>query len=152
MQQRFPFAAPVLRRSDVREGSGAQATVLRLDLDRARRRAQRRGRASPSDDAAFDRELAARLGHDAYAPGEAGRPRDRRERLPRGAALAGVDFAGDGVRFARAARAVREALGQPHRYAHIVRVARLAAGWRARTASTRCARALAGMLHDLARL
>jgi predicted HD superfamily hydrolase involved in NAD metabolism len=56
------------------------------------------------------------------------------------------------VGFVRAARAVRDALDQRHRYAHVLRVARMAARlarahgvdpWRAR---------IAGMLHDLARL
>ena len=56
------------------------------------------------------------------------------------------------MQFARTARAVREQIAQPHRYAHVVRVARfgeLLAGahgvepFRAR---------IAGMLHDLARL
>lgn len=52
----------------------------------------------------------------------------------------------------RAARAVREHLGQRHRYAHTLRVARLAAKLaRAHGLDARRAR-LAGLLHDLARL
>jgi predicted HD superfamily hydrolase involved in NAD metabolism len=50
------------------------------------------------------------------------------------------------------ARAVREHLGQRHRYAHVVRVARMAGSLaRAHGVETAPAR-LAGMLHDLARL
>jgi predicted HD superfamily hydrolase involved in NAD metabolism len=56
------------------------------------------------------------------------------------------------VRFAVVARAVREALDQQHRYAHVVRVARMGELLaRAHGADTFRAR-LAGMLHDLARL
>jgi predicted HD superfamily hydrolase involved in NAD metabolism len=61
-------------------------------------------------------------------------------------------FPPDGVRFVRAARAVREHLDQRHRYAHVVRVARLAECLaRAHGIDTLRAR-VAGMLHDLARL
>ena len=71
VQSRFPFAAPVLRHTAVADGTGERATVLRLDLDRA-------GRVTSvavivaSDDAAFDRELVARLATDAYAPAKLG--------------------------------------------------------------------------------
>lgn len=58
----------------------------------------------------------------------------------------------DGVAFARAARAVRDALGQRHRHAHVVRVARMAERLaRAHGADPAKAR-VAGLLHDLARL
>ncbi|HEY6236465.1 MAG TPA: bis(5'-nucleosyl)-tetraphosphatase (symmetrical) YqeK [Candidatus Elarobacter sp.] len=54
--------------------------------------------------------------------------------------------------FVRAARAVREALDQRHRYAHVLRVARMAAAL-ARTHGVDPRRArTAGLLHDLARL
>jgi predicted HD superfamily hydrolase involved in NAD metabolism len=61
-------------------------------------------------------------------------------------------FAGDGVAFVRAARAVRETLAQRHRYVHVLRVARM--GERlARAHGIDPLRArVAGMLHDLARL
>ncbi len=59
---------------------------------------------------------------------------------------------GDGVRFVRAARAVRAHLGQRHRYAHTLRVARMAAQLaRVHGEDVRRARD-AGLLHDLARL
>lgn len=57
-----------------------------------------------------------------------------------------------GLDFVRTARRVREHLGQGHRYAHVLRVARFATmlahvhGYDARRART------AGLLHDLARL
>jgi predicted HD superfamily hydrolase involved in NAD metabolism len=58
----------------------------------------------------------------------------------------------DGVAFVRAARRVREHLAQAHRYAHTLRVARMAAHL-AHVHGADVARArLAGMLHDLARL
>lgn len=57
-----------------------------------------------------------------------------------------------GLDFVRAARRVREHLGQHHRYAHVLRVARFAAMLaRAHGQDTRRAR-VAGLLHDLARL
>jgi len=57
-----------------------------------------------------------------------------------------------GVDFARLARRVREALGQRHRTAHTLRVARTAAHFaRAHGVDAQRAR-IAGMLHDLARL
>jgi predicted HD superfamily hydrolase involved in NAD metabolism len=56
------------------------------------------------------------------------------------------------VRFVRAARAVREHLDQRNRYAHVVRVARMAERLaRAHGVEPLPAR-IAGMLHDLARL
>ena len=56
------------------------------------------------------------------------------------------------MKFTELARRVREQLGQEHRYAHCVRVARMAENLaRAHGADPRKAR-LAGMLHDLARL
>ncbi len=56
------------------------------------------------------------------------------------------------MNFAELAHRVRKHLGQQHRYAHCVRVARTAERFaRAHGVSTRKAR-LAGMLHDLARL
>ena len=57
-----------------------------------------------------------------------------------------------GIAFVRAARRVRAAIGQPHRYAHILRVARVSAALaRAHGADPERAR-VAGLLHDLARL
>jgi predicted HD superfamily hydrolase involved in NAD metabolism len=50
------------------------------------------------------------------------------------------------------ARAVREQLGQQHRYLHVVRVARLADRLAARHGESPAKARLAGMLHDLARL
>jgi predicted HD superfamily hydrolase involved in NAD metabolism len=56
------------------------------------------------------------------------------------------------VEFVRAARAVRAALDQRHRYAHVLRVARMSARLaRAHGVDPQRAR-VAGMLHDLARL
>jgi predicted HD superfamily hydrolase involved in NAD metabolism len=57
-----------------------------------------------------------------------------------------------GVGFVRAARVVRETLNQRHRYAHVLRVARMAEAL-ARAHGVDPARArVAGLLHDLARL
>lgn len=57
-----------------------------------------------------------------------------------------------GVDFVRAARRVREHIGQTHRYAHILRVARTAERL-ARAHGVDAGRArVAGLLHDLARL
>jgi predicted HD superfamily hydrolase involved in NAD metabolism len=50
------------------------------------------------------------------------------------------------------ARAVREELAQEHRYAHVVRVARLADRLAARHSEDAAKARVAGMLHDLARL
>jgi predicted HD superfamily hydrolase involved in NAD metabolism len=57
-----------------------------------------------------------------------------------------------GLRFAELARGVREALGQDHRYAHVVRVARLADRLAQRHGEDPARARLAGLLHDLARL
>ena len=57
-----------------------------------------------------------------------------------------------GVAFVRAARKVREHIGQTHRYAHILRVARVASALAlAHGVNTSQAR-IAGLFHDLARL
>lgn len=61
-------------------------------------------------------------------------------------------FARDGVRFARLTRSVREGLGQQHRFAHVVRVARLAERLALAHRLDPLRARLAGMLHDLARL
>jgi predicted HD superfamily hydrolase involved in NAD metabolism len=59
---------------------------------------------------------------------------------------------GDGIGFIRTARRVRAEIGQRHRYAHVLRVARMAARL-ARAHELDSARAMtAGLLHDLARL
>ena len=71
LQSRFPFAAPVLRHSVVAEGSGARATVLRIDLDR-KGAVKNVAVIVPSDDAAFDQQLATRLAGDSYAPAKLG--------------------------------------------------------------------------------
>jgi predicted HD superfamily hydrolase involved in NAD metabolism len=58
----------------------------------------------------------------------------------------------DGSTFVRVARRIRAELGQRHRYAHVLRVARMAVGL-ARAHDLDTGRALtAGLLHDLARL
>jgi predicted HD superfamily hydrolase involved in NAD metabolism len=54
--------------------------------------------------------------------------------------------------FARLARKVREHIGQQHRYAHSVRVARCAELLAARHGADQRKARIAGMLHDLARL
>ena len=56
------------------------------------------------------------------------------------------------LRFAELARGVREAIGQDHRYAHVVRVARLADRLAQRHGEDPARARLAGLLHDLARL
>ena len=71
VQERFPYAAPKLRRSDVPDGSGAKATVLRLDLDRGGV-VRTVAVVVPSGDAAFDDALVKRLSSDAYAPAKLG--------------------------------------------------------------------------------
>jgi predicted HD superfamily hydrolase involved in NAD metabolism len=59
---------------------------------------------------------------------------------------------GNGVEFVRLAREVRDEIGQSHRYAHVLRVARMAERL-ARAHGVDPGRArLAAMLHDLARL
>jgi predicted HD superfamily hydrolase involved in NAD metabolism len=56
------------------------------------------------------------------------------------------------LRFAELARAVREELGQEQRYAHVVRVARLAERLAMRHGESTEKARVAGLLHDLARL
>ena len=70
-QTRFPFTAPVLKRTSVADGSGARATVLRLDLDRGGI-VRKVAIVVASDDSAFDQQLAAKLESDAYAPAKLG--------------------------------------------------------------------------------
>jgi hypothetical protein len=71
IQNRFPFVAPVLRHTAVPDGSGARATVLRLDLDR-QGVVRKVAVVVASDDPAFDQALATRLANDAYAPAKLG--------------------------------------------------------------------------------
>ena len=71
IQSRFPFSAPVLRHTDVQDGSGSQATVLRLDLDRGGV-VRKVSVVIASEDAAFDQKLVAQLGRDTYAPAKLG--------------------------------------------------------------------------------
>jgi hypothetical protein len=71
LQSRFPFTAPVLKRSGVADGAGNRATVLRLDLDRSGNVRQVVVIVA-SDDATFDQQLVARLAQDAYAPAKLG--------------------------------------------------------------------------------
>lgn len=71
IQQRFPYSAPVLRRSTVESGSGTKATVLRLDVDRGGV-VRNVAIVVPSDDATFDAALAQKLGSDSYAPAKLG--------------------------------------------------------------------------------
>jgi predicted HD superfamily hydrolase involved in NAD metabolism len=74
--------------------------------------------------------------------------------VARGAALNAphAEFPATGIGFVRAARAVRAALHQRHRYAHVLRVARMAEALaRAHGVDPLRAR-VAGLLHDLARL
>lgn len=70
-QQRFPFTAPALKHTDVAEGSGVRATVVRLDLDRGGV-VRNVAVLVPSDDAAFDTALVARVARDSYAPAKLG--------------------------------------------------------------------------------
>jgi hypothetical protein len=73
-QARFPFTAPKLRHSGVADGAGAAATVLRLDLDRGGV-VRNVSVIVPSGDDAYDTQLVARLGTDAYEPAKlSGRP------------------------------------------------------------------------------
>lgn len=70
-QPPFPYAAPVLKRSALGDGTGAQTTVVRIDVDRygiVRNVAV----VVASNDPAFDSSLAARLGDDAYVPARLG--------------------------------------------------------------------------------
>jgi hypothetical protein len=71
VQSRFPFVAPVLRHTAVPDGTGDRATVLRLDLDRGGR-VKSVAVIVPSDDAAFDQQLVARMATDAYLPAKLG--------------------------------------------------------------------------------
>jgi hypothetical protein len=70
-QTRFPFTAPVLKRTAVPDGSGARATVLRIDLDRGGV-VRKVAVVVASDDPAFDEQLVAKLSNDAYAPAKLG--------------------------------------------------------------------------------
>jgi len=71
VQSRFPYVAPVLKRSEVADGNGDHATVLRIDLDRGGI-VRNVTVIVASDDADFDAQLVARLAHDAYAPAKLG--------------------------------------------------------------------------------
>ena len=71
IQSRFPFSAPVLKHTSVPDGSGAQATVVRLDLDRGGV-VRNATLVVPSADAAFDQQLLVWLARDAYAPAKLG--------------------------------------------------------------------------------
>jgi hypothetical protein len=71
LQSRFPYSAPVLKRTDVPDGSGDRATVLRIDLDRGGA-VKNVAVVLASDDAAFDQQLATRLAGDRYAPAKLG--------------------------------------------------------------------------------
>lgn len=70
-QTRFPFIAPSLVHSAVADGTGPEATVVRLDLDRG-------GVVTtvaivvPSADLAYDRRLTAQIAHDQYRPAKLG--------------------------------------------------------------------------------
>jgi hypothetical protein len=70
-QPPFPYSAPVLVRTAVPDGTGAQATVVRLDVDAAGI-VRTAAIVVPSADAAFDAALGARLGYDRYAPARLG--------------------------------------------------------------------------------
>ena len=70
-QTRFPFTAPVLKHTDVADGTGARATVVRIDLDRGGV-VRHVSIMIASDDRAFDDQLVARFGRDAYAPAKLG--------------------------------------------------------------------------------
>ncbi|HEX3550814.1 MAG TPA: hypothetical protein VHT53_10585 [Candidatus Elarobacter sp.] len=71
LQSRFPFAAPALRRSAVGDGTGPRATVVRLDLTRTGA-VKAVSVVVASDDAAFDRQLVARMAGDTYVPAKLG--------------------------------------------------------------------------------
>ncbi|HEX3465098.1 MAG TPA: hypothetical protein VHS78_13715 [Candidatus Elarobacter sp.] len=71
VQSRFPFTAPVLRHTGVPDGSGPNATVLRLDLDRGGV-VKKVSVVVPSDDPAFDQQLVTRLASDSYAAAKLG--------------------------------------------------------------------------------
>jgi hypothetical protein len=70
-QTRFPFTAPVLKHTDVADGTGARATVVRIDLDRGGV-VRKVAVMIASDDKAFDDQLVARIARDAYAPAKLG--------------------------------------------------------------------------------
>lgn len=74
--------------------------------------------------------------------------------MARGAALnrAGATLPRTGVQFVRAARAVRTGFAQRHRYAHVLRVARLAERLAVVHGIDPLRARVAGLLHDLARL
>jgi len=73
-QPQFRFTAPALRRSAVADGSGTQATIVRIDLDRGGI-VRAVSIVVPSPDPAFDAALSARLAGDAYLPARlSGRP------------------------------------------------------------------------------
>lgn len=73
-QPPFPYVAPVLKHGALADGTGAQTTVVRIDVDRngiVRNVAV----VVASTDPAFDATLAARLGDDTYVPARlSGRP------------------------------------------------------------------------------
>ncbi len=71
VQQRFPYAAPALRKTAVPDGTGPYATVVRLDLDRGGD-VTKVSVVVASDDVAFDQRLTVRLAHDVYIPAKLG--------------------------------------------------------------------------------
>ena len=70
-QAQFPFAAPKLRHSKVADGTGAQATIVRIDLDRVGI-VRNVSVVLASTDPVFDAALTARLAGDGYAPARLG--------------------------------------------------------------------------------
>ncbi|HEX3468494.1 MAG TPA: hypothetical protein VHT05_10480 [Candidatus Elarobacter sp.] len=70
-QPRFPFVAPKLRHSAVADGSGPNATVLRLDLDRAGV-VRKVSVIVAGSDPVYDAQLVAKVGHDEYVPAKLG--------------------------------------------------------------------------------
>lgn len=70
-QHRFPYSAPVLKKSSVPEGTGARGTVFRLDVDRLGL-VRNVAVVVPSDDAAQDAKLAKELDGDSYVPAKYG--------------------------------------------------------------------------------
>ena len=70
-QAQFPFAAPKLRHSNVADGTGAQATIVRIDLDRVGI-VRNVSVVLASTDPGFDAALTARLAGDGYAPARLG--------------------------------------------------------------------------------
>ncbi|HEY4438912.1 MAG TPA: energy transducer TonB [Candidatus Elarobacter sp.] len=71
IQNAFPYVAPKLRGAAVAGGSGARATVLRLDLDRGGA-VTKVSVLVPSGDDAFDAAAAAKLGGERYRPATLG--------------------------------------------------------------------------------